>query len=243
MAKKVDINLLISKIPGGSVKRGDKKYIRCRVLIVCEGEKTEPSYFKAFNTREGSNGIECEITTKGCGTNTLQVVKKAIELKKKAERENRPYDSVWAVFDKDSFPDSDFDNAIKMAEANDIGCAWSNEAFELWYIYHFQDQTTGMSRFDYEKTITKLVRKYAKDKKAKKAYTYQKNTPCMRSILKDCGCDEKEAIKRAEQRAGKLPDHKYHSHNPCTMVYKLVKQLIGEDKEFIQLINNKLGEK
>ena len=48
--------------------------------------------------------------------NTKQVVKKAVELKTKAEKAGKPYDAVWTVFDKDSFPDADFDAAVNMAE-------------------------------------------------------------------------------------------------------------------------------
>lgn len=30
-----------------------------------------------------------------------------------------------------------------MGQNNGIEIAWSNEAFELWYLYHFQNVTTG----------------------------------------------------------------------------------------------------
>lgn len=70
----------------------------------------------------------------GAGANTKQVVEKAIELRDKA---TIPYDRVWAVFDKDSFPDVKFNGAIQKAISNGIDVAWSNEAFELWYLYHF----------------------------------------------------------------------------------------------------------
>ena len=79
-----------------------------------------------------------EIKSEGGRINTVDVVNLAIQLRDKAKKEGNPYDSVWAVFDKDSFPDDKFNQAIKKAEANGIGCAWSNEAFELWYASNVQ---------------------------------------------------------------------------------------------------------
>jgi hypothetical protein len=60
-------------------------------LIVCEGAKTEPNYFRSFpvSTRP-------EITIIGAGCETIAVVNKAIEL-----MENQKFDRVWCVFDRD----------------------------------------------------------------------------------------------------------------------------------------------
>lgn len=238
MAKKIDIGKLEPKIKMEPVRLDDKRCIRCRVLIVCEGETTEPLYFRSFEMMRNSSSIVFEINTGGGGINTLQIVDEAVKLKKEAEEDGNPYDSVWAVFDKDDFPDSDFDNAISKAEQQGIGCAWSNEAFELWYVYHFVNRTTPMSRSDYPGAITREVRKCGK-----KGYTYTKNDPKMRRILSDCGCDERQAIRWAENQACTFEGEKFHSHNPCTMVYKLVRQLRGEDKDFNKMIEKKLREK
>lgn len=149
--------------------------IKCRVLIVCEGLKTEPNYFKSFHMMENSGGLVFEITNAGGGINTIQVVQKAIELRDKAIGDKKPYDITWAVFDRDSFDAADFDNAIHMAESNDIRCAWSNEAFELWYIYHFENRITPMSRKEYAHKITTLVQKKQKLKTGKKStFVYKK---------------------------------------------------------------------
>lgn len=242
MAKKININLLEPRILMEPVDDKDKRYIRCRVLIVCEGKKTEPFYFNSFSMMKNSSSLVFDINTEGGGINTVQVVDKAIQLKEAAEKQGNPYDSVWAVFDRDSFKASDFDTAILKAESKGIGCAWSNEAFELWYVYHFDDRCTGMSRREYEKIITERVRT-SRYRNGKKEYTYLKNDPKMRNVLRDCGCDEHEAIKRAERQAKTFDGRKFHSYNPCTMVYKLVRQLIGEDKDFIDSIKMKLEEK
>ena len=99
-----------------------------------------------------------------------------------------------------------------------------------------------MQRSAYKEIITQRVRKTGYQN-GKKKYTYSKNDPNMRSMLLKCGCDEKKAIKRAESQANTFQDQKFHLHNPCTMVYKLVKQLVGEDKDLVKLIKRKLAEK
>src|SRR5688572_11689147 len=99
-----------------------------RFLIVCEGERTEPNYFLSF--RVPRDVIQVEIH--GTGYNTVSLVRKAIELKAKGE-----YDQAWCVFDRDSFSVESFNAAIKLAKQHRIKVAYSNEAFELWYLLHF----------------------------------------------------------------------------------------------------------
>lgn len=242
MAKKLNIASLQPKIIMEPVTNDDKRYIRCRILIVCEGEKTEPNYFRSFSMMENSSGLVYQVDTQGGKISTTQVVDKAIALKQEAEKAKKPYDAVWAVFDRDDFKETTFDEAINKANQNKIGCAWSNEAFELWYVYHFDDRNTPMSRKDYEDIITKRVCATGY-RNGNKKYTYLKNDPKMRSILSDCKCDENLAIKYAERQSKKFIDKKFHQHTPCTMVYKLVRQLIGKDKAFINLVKSKLEEK
>lgn len=171
MAKKLRIEDLEQKIVIAPLSRQEIEHsIRCKVLIVCEGSKTEPNYFQSFSLMKNSSSLVFEVIPDGGGINTLAVVDKAIELRDKAAQRQNPYDSVWAVFDKDGFPDSDFDNAIQKAEQNGIGCAWSNEAFELWYVYHFDNRSTPMSRTNYQSVITSRVR----ERLGKNSYNYKK---------------------------------------------------------------------
>ncbi len=88
------------------------------ILIICEGQNTEPSYFKKFKLSTAT------IKPIGEGYNTVSLIKRAIELAK-----NDHYDQVWCVFDKDDFPDTEFNNAIHMAESNGFGIAYTNQAF------------------------------------------------------------------------------------------------------------------
>ena len=213
-------------------QRRKSRQIVCKILIVSEGTKTEPNYFEKFRTFNRGTKVY-DIKVEGESDNTINVVNKAIELKNKGD-----YDSVWAVFDKDSFPAERFNTAIIKAEKNDIGCAWSNEAFELWYLYHFVNRVTAMSRTEYKKAISDAVNKSPKYK-SKTTYKYEKNDPDNYRIMTTYGSME-DAIKYAESTSKTYTDKYYATHNPCTMVYKLVRLLIGQDAYFNDYVKKKV---
>lgn len=239
MAKKIELTAqLIKNFAKKSTNR--QHYVVSRILIVCEGEKTEPNYFKAFH--QFNNGIfVVDLDFDGGGVNTIQVVDIALKLKKKAEKKHNPYDAVWAVFDRDSFKPVKFNAAISKAEANQISCAWSNEAFELWYLLHFEYRNTPMSRCEYWDTIARHINQSPLYKK-KKAYKYKKNDENHYVEMGYYG-DVETAIRNAK-RLNELweNDTHYARHNPRTLVYKLVCQLLGKDKRFNQFIKSKMGE-
>lgn len=66
-----------------------------RILIVCEGTKTEPNYFKSFRI------TSAKVVVSGSGLVTRSLVQHAIELRN--AEQDFPYDVVWCVFDKDDF--------------------------------------------------------------------------------------------------------------------------------------------
>ena len=233
-AKRIKIDNASSKFRRQSQKR-EQKVIRCSVLIVCEGTKTEPNYFEAFAEKQ-QGVIVYDIEVKGLGRGTKDVVEKAIDLKNK-----NSYDRVWAVFDKDEFPAKDFNEAIAMGQKNGIEVAWSNEAFELWYLYHFQNVITGVSRKDYEEKISTAVNASPKYK-SKKKYIYAKKDPNNYKIMTTYGSMD-SAIRYAEAKHLEYAsDTRYANHNPCTTVYRLVRQLLGKDEELNNELISKIDE-
>ena len=116
-----------------------------RILIVCEGTETEPSYFMALRNREKSL-IDLEIEPGGV---PKTLVEKAAALKRSANKAakrdpNLRYDHVWCVFDIDEHPN--VGEAVQQARDNGIELAISNPCFELWILLHFEDQTAHIER-------------------------------------------------------------------------------------------------
>jgi len=127
-----------------------RKEEKQKILIVCEGKNTEPSYFNKFKLSTAT------IKSVGEGYNTLTLVDRA---KKLSEEDN--YDQVWCVFDKDDFPNENFNNAIFKAEGMGFKVAYSNQAFEYWLILHFEDhQGASMHRNKYCKKLNNYLKEF-----------------------------------------------------------------------------------
>ena len=170
-------------------------------LIVCEGTKTEPNYFKGFKVP-----ADVEIHIEGTGHNTLSLVKEAIKL-----RDSGDYDAVWCVFDKDSFPAKNINSAFTLASKEGVNIAFSNEAFEIWYLLHFDYFTAGLSRAAYRKKLSKYL-----------GAPYQKNGQDMYERLQYI---QKTAIRNAKKLMKIYKKYSPASANPSTTVYKLVEEL------------------
>ena len=134
----------------------------------------------------------------------------------KKRRDLDTYDYVWVAFDKDE--NADFNEAIEIAEKSGFHCAWSNEAFELWFCLHFIDLTAAVSRKQYIEILEREVRKF--DSK----FTYTKGGDQMFDILRRYG-KEIDAKSRAQKLREMYTDKNYAQNNPCTTVDLLVNML------------------
>lgn len=198
---------------------------RVYYLILCEGQATEPNYFEGLK-RDLPRGVltAYQIDIKGTGYNTLSLVNEALRMKNMYENNNnRKVDRLWVLFDKDSFPPNDFNQAILHCAQSKpvIGCAWSNEAFELWYLLHFDYYQNAMSRSQYQRLIENKLRPHLGA-----GYTYKKNDEEMYFRLKEYGSIE-AAIRNAKQLTASYSGRQdFASHNPCTRVWELVQELL-----------------
>ena len=132
-------------------RRQGVREIKQSFLIVCEGEKTEPDYFKAFRMTEAT------IKAVGQAMNTMTLVNKAISIREADQKRKKVYDQCWVVFDKDDFPAKDFNQAIQLAEKNGFRVAYSNQAFEYWFLLHYNLYTGAIHRNQYKDMLTRLT--------------------------------------------------------------------------------------
>jgi len=188
------------------IRKYDIKVPKERFLIICEGKETEPNYFRAFHV---SSAI---IMVKGLGANTDSLIRSTIKLKNDALENDEPFDQVWCVFDRDSFPAQNYNSAFELAKNNNISVAYSNQAFELWYLLHFNYYDTALSRNQYEDKLTELLKK-----------KYRKNSETMYIELLD---KQQTAIKNAQRLLNTYqPNHNPEKDNPSTSVHLLVQEL------------------
>lgn len=132
-------------------RRQGAREIKQSFLIVCEGENTEPDYFKAFRMTAAT------VKAVGQAMNTMTLVSKAISIREADQKRKKIYDQCWVVFDKDDFPAKDFNQAIQYAEKKGFRVAYSNQAFEYWFLLHYNLYTGAIHRSQYKDMLTKLT--------------------------------------------------------------------------------------
>jgi hypothetical protein len=188
---------------------------RKKFLIVCEGEKTEVNYFKAFTVPN-----KIEVRVKGEGKNSLSLVEKAIKIIDNLKQDDS-FDQIWCVFDKDNCSKEQFNQAERLAKENNIKIAYSNEAFEIWFILHFQYLDIATSRSEYLTILTKQMQKYGLLNEQEK---YEKNREDMYEKLKPY---QRTAITNAAKLIQDRDEAKKHPFdaNPSTTVQELVQEL------------------
>jgi hypothetical protein len=114
-----------------------------RVLIVCEGEKTEPNYFDEIRVQLRIPTAHVQIMPSALGTQPRQVVDYAVE----KFGESREFDIVYAVFDRDDH-DTYHDGLAQAGRLNEtlkndekkkvpFFAVPSIPCFELWVLIHF----------------------------------------------------------------------------------------------------------
>lgn len=212
--KKTDQKKAWLRKPNVSQYKVDSVEMRKTVLVVCEGQ-TEKIYFESFPVKS--------LTVKAVdlgGQSKLKLVEST-----KSIIENDEYDIIWCVFDMDvkhrAKEFSDFDTAIKNAEALGFNVAYSNDSFELWFYLHYEYTDQQHLRGYYYEKLSEFwnINYEAHGKKWKfcsKIYEL---------LDSDSAASQERAIRFADKLHESQKQLVYHDQNPITLVYKLVEEL------------------
>ena len=106
-----------------------------RVLIVCEGSKTEPNYLREVCQMLRLSSASVEVIGSECSSALISVVRYAQE----RFASDRDIDEVYCVIDRDSHPT--FDAAVSTCLSHPSGrfrpiCSFP--CFEYWILLHFR---------------------------------------------------------------------------------------------------------
>jgi hypothetical protein len=175
-------------------------------LVVCQGAKTESAYFDSFPWRRSPITLEI----RPLPVAPMELVERATALWNSGDY-RKGFDQAWCVFDRDDTPPAAFNDAIAKAGQEGMKVAYSNEAFELWYLLHFHYVNVAVSRAD---SITKLSEQIET--------SYRKNDPTMYARLVKRQAD---AIAHAERLYEQYDHSDPAGENPSTTVHLLVKEL------------------
>ena len=183
-------------------------FVKQSFLIICEGVNTEPDYFNAFRLTSAN------IKAVGQGLNTVGLVQKALRMKEEERKKGREYDQCWVVFDKDDFPDRDFNRAIGMAEAGGMRVAYSNQAFEYWFLLHYNLVQGPMHRNQYETKLSGLL-----------GFSYNKEAGTGGRVFRELGGKQAQAITNAKAVLRRMEGIPPAQAESSTTVHLLVEEL------------------
>lgn len=198
-----------------------RRDVRRKIVIVCEGRETETGYFKGIRQ---SQGIPKELVPvrHANATDPLSIVTRAVEVRQtfRAGGLWTPDDEAWAVFDGDEHMRDrreSWNAALQLAVRKGIRLAISNPCFELWYLLHYQEQNGHLS----PQQAFRLLRTHIND--------YEKPKRLWPDPLQDLTAT---AIARARQLAQRARADELRPHaNPCTGVCELVESLLRWPKK------------
>ncbi len=115
------------------------------------------------------------------------------------------------MFDRDDCDVGDFNGAIQRAESQGVRVAYSNQAFELWYLLHFHFYNTPMRRANYSEKLGELL-----------PSPYRKNDLHMFDQLFS---RQATAIGNAERLLHQYSPRNPGTDDPSTTVHLLVQEL------------------
>ena len=201
-----------SRARGMPKRRQPKRDSYDRVLIVCEGSKTEPYYFQALIDYFKLNSANVVV----CG-DSGSAPKSVVQYAKRQQRTDPDFDHIYCVFDRDEH--TSYTEALRnIQDAKPSGlfyAANSVPCFEYWLLLHLSYSNKPYARSgkrspaaQAEADLKKLLPEYMKGN---------------RQILSKFIEKIDSAIENAERanRQAKRND----TDNPSTQVHKLVAYL------------------
>ena len=181
------------------------------ILVVTEGEATEPEYLKGFARAATNPRVRIEVRG-GVGV-PKTIVESAKEHKREAEKrarrekdENLLFDEVWCVFDIDEHPN--IPDAKQMARDNGIKLAISNPCIEIWLWLHFADQPGALHRHALQSRMKKHIPNYDKHVE-----------------YSDYAAGYDEAVERASRLDENAEADDDEGRNPTTGVWRLTESI------------------
>ena len=147
-----------------------------RLLLVCEGSRTEPRYFEEIRVDRCLPIANVRVSPSSIGTDPLHVVEHARNLFAKGDLhrgiEPRAFDRVFAVFDRDDH--QTYREALQLVDSlngklkNDekkrvpFQAVASVPSFELWLLLHFEDVQAPIRRDEVMRRLRKWLPGYEK---------------------------------------------------------------------------------
>ncbi|MFD6859103.1 RloB family protein [Rhodococcus sp. NPDC060090] len=138
---------------GRRTNRPKRQPVR-RILVVTEGTRTEPQYVEGLNRYLRSTGTTAVVKPVPVGRDPRTVVRKAIEVRDKAVKDEKGYDVCLCLVDVDEH--ETLSAACQLAARESILLLVSNLKFEAWLRWHVEDKRSPLSSSQLDELTTKL---------------------------------------------------------------------------------------
>jgi hypothetical protein len=198
---------------GSYARRGPVREPYDRVLIVCEGAKTEPHYFGGLRLHYRLSSANIEITPAN-GTDPMSIVSFA-------EARLGDYDRTFCVFDRDGH--HNYDDAVAQVaqsaegQAGKLVAITSWPCFEFWVLLHFGYTAAPFHRVGKKSSCERVMAELATH-----LPTYNKG---LKNIYDFLAPRTAIAVKHATRL--QRDNTRTRSSNPSTRVHELVEYLIA----------------
>lgn len=224
-------------------------------IIFCEDEHHEPLYFKSFEQHKAGVKINAIPNARSKKLNLNKTIQTGID-EGLITFENGVYsllpdvtEQLWCVYDRDMESEEwaaipaqnhlDFDTSIIAASGAGLKIAWSNDVFEMWLLLHFEQIPTG-ARVHRTYVYDRLTYIFKNDVPADEelanlialdTFNYKDNMKrrdrFIKQVIPLLHPRTNNAIVNAQILEGQFSNLvPYHQRNPCTMVHKLVEEIL-----------------
>jgi hypothetical protein len=230
-------------------------------LIFCEDETSEIEYFKWFETDlikinlfPGKKNMMSNLIAATSYCEKHAFIGKRNDCDKYEVADGV---EIWCVYDRDYYGEGDkelenntnFNMAHEVAPNYCINVAWSNDSFELWILLNLYDIDAEDISYKNRETYYQLLEAYFRNCESPNerlvkilkhgTFSYKKDLKHRKNFNEVVKVEILKNTMTAIERAKKLlafhssRTNKYHEWSPCTLVFKLVEQLLLKGKKEI----------
>jgi hypothetical protein len=207
-------------------------------LIACEDSVSSPTY---FNMIIGQLIKEKKITQDSIvivphdgATHPTGVLKNLKSYKNQYGKTYKEFDHKWIVIDRDvertnggGHTAEDFNNALENAKNRrkdlNVDVAYANDAFELWYLLHFEYRTTAILRDEIVQQVIRKLKEIEPYKFADLNKDNIKQANYAKLIFETLQNSQSTAINNAKKLLNSYGEnHNPENDNPSTTIHKLI---------------------
>ena len=199
-------------------RKTDTRKTRETFIIITNGKKSEQNYFNLLKSYKSI--YEVKVLFKNAAPTGLV---------HEAEQYTRDANQVWCVFDIDNtYSENQLIPAIREAKKNGIKIAYSNAAFEVWLISHFQKCNKYLNTTQ----LIDILNDYLKSQGCK--FTYDKSdddtlknyfVPNYNIAINNAKIVYQKRVKEFREQFNEAKDLPIWEWNSSTTIYLLVEAM------------------